>query len=125
MSGYSVPLLLPLTGIVEVDVQRITGGNWVKGAWVKGTPTTVTIKANIQPVLKSTDTLLLPESDRSKECIKVYTTSELLQRKEGSSPNEGDHVQWDGKTFEVMKVISYKMGVLNHYKAICVRREIT
>ena len=31
----------------------------------------------------------------------------------------------EGKTWEVMKVISYKMGVMDHYKSICVRRELT
>lgn len=125
MTGFSVPLLLPLTGIIDITITRTVGGSYVKGGWVKGVPTTLTVKANVQPVLKGTDTLLVPEADRSKEMIKVYTTSPLLQRKEGASPNEGDRISYDGKTWEVMKVISYKMGVLDHFKSIAVRVELT
>lgn len=123
--SFSPPLLLPLTGQIDILVTSSSGGSYVRGVYVKGTPTSRTIKANVQPVLKSTDTLILPESDRSKEIIKIYTTEKLKSRKEGSAPNEGDLVSYDGKTFEVMKVIEYKMGILNHTKAIAVRKEIT
>lgn len=125
MTGFSPPLLLPLNGMVDVKVSRRFGGSYVNGNWVKATPTTITITANIQPVMKSTDTMLLPEGDRSKEAIKVYTTTPLYQRKEGANPIDGDIISWDGKSFEVIKVISYKMGILDHHKAMCIRKEIT
>jgi hypothetical protein len=123
--SFSPPLLLPLTGKVTVDVKRSEGGSRVKGVWVNNAPTTISIEANIQPVLKGTDTLLVPEGDRSKEIIKIYTTTLLKSRVEGTTSNQGDVVEWDGKHFEVMKVIEYQMGVLNHVKAIAVRRELT
>jgi hypothetical protein len=123
--GISPPLLLSLNGQVDITVSRSVGGIWVKGVYKPNAPTTLTIKANIQPILKSTETQMLPEGDRSKEMVKVYTTSELLQRKEGVSPVQGDTFVFDGKTWEVMKVIAYKMGVLSHFKSICVRRELT
>jgi hypothetical protein len=123
--SISPPLLLPLNGVVEVTVSRIAGGSWIKGVWTADSPESLQIKANIQPVLKSTDTMILPEAERSKEAIKVYTTSPLYQRLEGSSPREGDIISWDGKLFEVRKVSEYKMGILNHFKAIAVRKEIT
>lgn len=125
MLGISPPLLLPLNGQVEITIKRSVGGSWVKGVYKPRPTTSTTISANIQPVLKSTDTLLLPEGDRSREMVKVYTTFELLQRKEGDSPVQGDTFVFDGKTWEVMRVIGYKMGVLSHFKSICVRREIT
>ena len=121
----SPPLLLPLNGIVKVPVLRRTGGQWVKGVWTAGEAETIIVDANIQPVLKSTDTLTLPEAERSKEAIKVYTTEQLFQRLEGDSPKEGDLISWDGKLFEVRKVSGYKMGILDHFKAIAVRKEIT
>lgn len=123
--GISPPLLLPLNGQVEITVSRSIGGTRVKGVYKPNPPTTLTIKANIQPILKSTDTMLLPEGDRSKEMIKVYTVIPLIQRTEGANPTQGDTFVFDGKTWEVMKVISYKMGVLDHQKSICVRRELT
>jgi hypothetical protein len=125
MSGISPPLLLPLNGQVEIVIRRSVGGTWVRGVYTPNPTTPTAIKANIQPILKSTDTLLLPEGDRSREMVKVYTTFELFQRREGDSPTQGDTFVFDGKTWEVMKTIGYKMGVLNHYKSICVRREIT
>lgn len=123
--SFSPPLLLPLTGKVTVDVKRSEGGSRTKGVWTNAAQTTITISANIQPVLKGTDTLLVPEGDRSKEIIKIYTTTLLKSRVEGTTSNQGDIVEWDGKQFEVMKVIQYQMGVLDHVKAIAVRRELT
>lgn len=123
--SFSPPLLLPLNGIVKVPVIRRAGGQWVKGVWQAGPEETILVSANIQPVLKSTDTLTLPEADRSKEAIKVYTTEELFQRLEGDSPKEGDLISWDGKLFEVRKVSGYRMGILNHWESIAVRKEIT
>ena len=121
----SPPLLLPLNGQVSITVTRKVGGEYVNGAWVKPSPTNLTIIANIQPITKSTEVALLPEGDRSKEVIKLYTTSQLFQRREGSSPIEGDLISWDGKSFEVLKVVRYQMGVLDHFRAVCVRKEIT
>lgn len=123
--GISPPLLLPLNGQVEITVNRSSGGTWVKGVYRPNASAPVVIKANIQPILKSTETMLMPEGDRSKEMIKVYTVAPLIQRTEGVSPLQGDTFVFDGKTWEVMKVISYKMGVLDHFKSICVRRELT
>ena len=123
--GISPPLLLPLNGQVEITVSRSSGGTWVKGVYKPNAPVPVVMKANIQPVLKSTETMLMPEGDRSKEMVKVYTTSALIQRTEGITPTQGDTFVFDGKTWEVMKVISYKMGILDHWKSICVRRELT
>lgn len=121
----SPPLLLPLNGQVKVVVTRKVGGEYVNGIWVKPNPTTLTITANIQPVIKSTEVSLLPEGDRSKEVVKLYTTTQLFQRREGSSPIEGDLISWNGKTFEVVKVVNFQMGILDHYRAVCVRKEIT
>ena len=123
--GISPPLLLPLNGQVEITINRSSGGSWVKGVYRPNATTPLVIKANIQPVLKSTETMLMPEGDRSKEMVKVYTTVPLVQRTEGANPTQGDTFVFDGKTWEVMKVISYKMGILNHTKSICVRRELT
>lgn len=123
--GISPPLLLPLNGQVEITVNRSSGGTWVKGVYRPNTSAPVVMKANIQPVLKSTETMLMPEGDRSKEMIKVYTVAPLVQRTEGVSPLQGDTFVFDGKTWEVIRVISYKMGILSHFKSICVRRELT
>lgn len=123
--SLSPPLLLPLTGSVDIVVTSSGQGTWIKGAYQKGASTQKTISANVQPVLKGTDTLLVPEADRSKEIIKIYTTHLLKSRTEGTNSVEADIVTYNGKQYEVMRVIEYKMGMLNHVKAIAVRKELT
>lgn len=118
------PLLL--VGKVTIDVIRRSSATYNMGRLVPGAETTAQVVANIQPVQKSTDTMLLPEADRSRAVIKVYTQGETLrQLKEGPNGWAPDRFMWDGDLYEVMKVIDYKMGVLNHYKALCQRVELT
>ncbi|MNY65119.1 hypothetical protein D3C86_2023350 [compost metagenome] len=58
--------------------------------------------------------------------MKVYTKGDALQQlKEGGAGWAADRFTWKGELYEVMKVISYEMGVLNHYKALCARVELT
>lgn len=115
-----------LVGNTTLQVTRTTATQYVNGRPVPGTSEVVEVVCNVQPVLKSSDTILLPESDRSKACLKVYTKgSELKALKEGGNGWAPDRFIWKGDLYEVMKVISYDMGVLNHYKAICMRVELT
>ncbi len=118
------PLLM--VGRVTLDVIRREAETYVNGRPVPGAEVIVPVVCNVQPVLKSTDTYLLPESDRSKAVLKVYTNgAELKQRREGTPGWAADRFMWEGDLYEVMKVSSYKMGVLNHYKALCSRVELT
>lgn len=119
------PLLL--VGSVSLDVIRRSSPSYVNGRLVEGSNSTVRIKANVQPVLKSTDTLLIPEADRSKAVLKVYTNgAELRQLKEGPAGWAADRFVWKGDLYEVMKVIDYDTGnQLKHFKALCCRVELT
>ncbi len=113
-------------GRVTLDVIRREPETYVRGRPVPGAEVIVKVVCNVQPVLKSTDTLLLKEADRSKACLKVYTKGDpLLQREEGENGHAADQFYWKGNLYEVMKVIDYEMGVLNHYKAVCMRVEKT
>ena len=118
------PLLA--TGQVTLDVTRREAATIVRGRPVPGAETQVPVVGNVQPILKSSDTILLPEADRSKACLKVYTKgSEMKALREGGNGWAADRFVWEGDLYEVMKVINYRMGVLNHYKAICMRIELT
>lgn len=116
-----------LVGSVTLDIIRRTAGTSVRGRYVEDpNPTCVPLVCNVQPILKQSDTLLIPEADRSKACLKVYTKGdEMKALKEGGNGWAADRFIWEGDMYEVMKVIPYKMGVLNHYKAICMRVELT
>lgn len=118
------PLLL--TGRVTLAVTRRQAATYINGRPVPGVESIVPVVCNVQPVLKASDTLLIPEADRSKACLKVYTKGgEMKALKEGGNGWAADRFTWKGDLYEVMKVIDYEMGVLNHYKAICMRVELT
>lgn len=114
------------TGKVTLDITRREKQSFNRGRPVPGAESIVQVVCNVQPVLKSSDTIILPEADRSKACLKVYTQgAELRALKEGPNGHGADRFTWQGEVYEVMKVINYAMGVLNHYKAICMRVELT
>lgn len=118
------PLLL--TGQTTLDVIRREAETIVRGRPSPGVESIVQVVCNVQPVLKLTDTYLLPEADRSRATLKVYTKgASLRERTEGVNGFAADRFYWKGQLFEVMKVIDYDMGVLNHYKALCMRVELT
>lgn len=119
------PTLL-LTGHTTLDIIRREAETVVRGRPSPGAESIVQVVCNVQPVLKSTDTHLLPEADRSKATVKIYSKgAELRQRKEGVNGHAADRFYWKGELYEIMKVIDYDMGVLNHYKALCMRVELT
>jgi hypothetical protein len=118
------PLLL--TGRTTLDIIRREAETIVRGRPSPGAESVVPVVCNVQPVLKSVDTLLLPEADRSRATLKVYTKGAALrQRKEGVGGWAADRFYWKGELYEVMKVIEYDMGILNHHKALCFRVELT
>jgi len=118
------PLLL--TGHVTLDVIRREADILVRGRPSPGVENVVQVVCNVQPVLKSSDTYLLPEADRSRATLKLYSKgAELRQTKEGTGGWLADRFYWKGELYEIMKVIDYDMGVLNHYKALCSRVELT
>lgn len=112
----------------KVNALRIRSGTggYVNGIWQEGVSTSSTIEVNIQP-LKGWELMSMPEADRSREWVKIYTTSDLRGVQDGdvstAAPSTADLIVWDGRTFEVAKVSTYKMGVLDHTKAIAVRVE--
>jgi len=114
------------THSVILEMTRRSLPTYVNGRPVAGTETQVNVACNVQPVLKASDTILLPEATRSKACLKLYSKGDqILQLKEGPGGHDADRFFWQGDLYEVMQVINYAMGILNHYKAICMRVELT
>lgn len=114
------------THFVTLEMTRRASSTYVNGRPVVGLGSLAFVACNVQPVLKASDTILLPEADRSKACLKLYSKGdEIRQLKEGPDGHAADRFYWQGDLYEVMKVINYAMGVLNHYKAICMRVELT
>lgn len=110
-----------LTHKVKIKVKRYIG-EWNKGRYViKDIPEDFIIEGNVQP-FRFQEILQLPESDRTKEWIKIFTTDHLITAEESSeNGNEADRVIWEGNEYKVMKQRHYRMGVLDHNHAIAVR----
>lgn len=109
-----------LTHSLPVEILRALPGYWNdKGRWVEGATETLTVEANVQP-MRGHELVVLPEADRTKESIKVYCV-ETLQTVEEVKAEEADIIVWEGKKFRATKTMTYKMGVLDHTKTICVR----
>jgi hypothetical protein len=95
---------------------------YVDGFRQEGESVSFNINANVQP-LNYHETLQLPEQTRSNKTLKIYSGCSLRTAKEGSWG--ADEFEWEGDRYKVMKVLNYKMGILNHWKAICERVEVT
>ena len=108
-----------LTHKTPIQVERTAPGAWVKGRWVEGLVTLINIEANVQP-MRGHELLVLPEADRTKDSIKVYSV-EHIDTVEDVKQEQADIVIWNGKRYKAMKSMQYQMGILNHTKTICVR----
>lgn len=119
----SKPMFL-LVGKVCLEIYRVSKGTYVKGIYQEGQKVVRKIQANVQP-MKMEEIMLLPEAERGKEALRIYSASELRAPREGTTDAyDSDQFEWEGDTYRIMKVQRYKMGVLDHYKAIAVRLEI-
>lgn len=108
-----------LTRKVEIIILRKGEGQWVHGRWVDGLETEFTIEANVQPA-KGYELIPMPEADRSKDWIKVYSVDRLNSVQEGDAI-PADIVIWEGNRYQVYNCKTYRMGVLDHTKSMCVR----
>jgi hypothetical protein len=109
-----------VVGYVELTINRPgVGGTYVLGIYQQPVGTTFQIVANIQPA-DHEDLMKLPELERSKEVIVLFTPTELKPGNQSAKQNP-DTFDYLGNTYEVFKVAVYRMGVLDHTEAICVR----
>ncbi len=105
-----------------VDILRHAEGSYVDGDWIEGAETTVTIQANVHP-FSDYQVSIMPESDRTKSWLWLFTSSVVRQKKEGSYG--ADRFMWQGDLYEIMKVQTYVMTVQDHHEAKCARVELS
>ena len=100
-----------------LTITRVTtDGEYVKGVWVGGATTNITVDASVQP-MTGRERLLLPEAMRTKETIKVYTKVELFTMLDNQ---KGDKFTWNGKVYKVFSVEDWSHNTdIPHYKSVC------
>jgi hypothetical protein len=100
------------------------GGEWIDGEWYEAIKTNVQLLGNIQPSLNWNQMQTLDAGERTKQAIAIYCNGELYMASEGlTQPRKADIVHWDGYEWEVVRSMTYKMGVLDHCEAIAFRKD--
>jgi hypothetical protein len=115
---------LSLVKKVPITVYRHAEGSYVEGEWVEGGETSFVIKGNAHP-FSDYQVMLLPESDRSRSWLWLFTTSKVRAKREGSGGWGADRFIWDGEMYEVMQTQTFTMQVRDHVEAKCVRVELS
>jgi hypothetical protein len=109
-----------------ITILRHAEGSYVDGEWVEGSETSVVIQANVHP-FSDYQVMMLPETDRTKSWLWLFTADLVRQKKEGpiGVGYGADRFMWQGDLYEIMKVETYVMQVQDHRECKCTRVEIT
>lgn len=97
----------------DFTFKRLSGGAYVNGKWIKGTPTDIIIKASLQP-LTGEELKQLPEGRRTDQTYKMYSSIKLRTVK----TDNPDYTTIDGNKFEVIEIEPSQNGIINHYKIV-------
>lgn len=109
---------------VPVTILRHSEGSYIDGEWVEGVQQRIIIQANIHP-FSDYQVSILPESDRTRSWMWLFTADLVRQKKEGTEGYGADRFMWDGDLYEVMKTQNFRMGVRDHFEAKCARVELS
>ncbi len=105
----------------NITVQRFSPGVFLEGQYTSGGLIEIQMVAAVQP-MGAREVMMLPEGDRLKEAIRVFSVQQLLTKDETKS--RSDVIVVDGRTFEVKMVTNHTIyGAkvnLTHYESIAV-----
>ena len=108
-----------LTKKIPVTLIRQQSGAYVDGYWVDAEASRTTIHVNIQP-MRGYELMQMPEAERTREWVKFYTTDDVsgLQDARVSGARNPDMILYNNKQYEIAKVSTYEMGILDHTKVV-------
>lgn len=112
-------------GKVILTVNRTLPGSRVNGRYVPGAVEEVEVEANVQPFQRLTGEKSPKEGDRHVYGVKVWSVEPLQPVVEGSSTTVADTFVFEGIEYEVIQVQPWKMGLMDHYECVAVRKERT
>lgn len=114
--GLIDSLAKPLT------VKRHTAGAYVNGRWDEAAPEEIAMKGAVQPA-KPNELMNLPEGQRTRASIKIYSDAELLTVDE-SAARKADVITYNGRDYEVKETGLYEGFGLKAYKSIALAVEL-
>lgn len=111
--GFRRPVTIERTSLGTIDDN---------GRYKKGTTTTLTIQASVQPLgNQERYTIVSDEGARNVMYIKVYSNTPLQTRTNtDDASTDADIVEWQGKQFRVIQTDYFQSGVISHYRAYAV-----
>ena len=107
----------------ELEVSRmVKPGRYIKGRFIPGKTKKFKVTASVQQ-MRPDELLLLPEAQRTREMVKVYSC-EVLKTGDEKARLEPDQFPYLGMIFEVHSVGNWvNFTDIPHFKSICVRIE--
>lgn len=105
---------------ISLQVIRETKrGSYVLGVWQGGQTSQIEILATVEP-LDGNEIMLMPEGERTKEMIRIYSQQELFTADEQRS-RKADIVCYEGRLFEVHKVKRWTQ-MIPHFASIAISK---
>jgi hypothetical protein len=102
-----------------VELERFTAGSYTKGVYAKGQSTTCDLDVNVQPV-KPSEMLSLPEGQRTKETIKIFS-DEALRSVEQVGSEAADRITYNDKVYEVFSTKNWQFSRIAHWMSLAQR----
>lgn len=115
--GSAVLAALGAPAAISVT-RRAAGAYGTDGVFVPGASSVLPMTAHVQPA-PSKDVQQLPENERSKEAIAVYTRDALVAS-DVASAVPSDEVSWAGRSYKVVRVDDWTAQA-RYARAICTR----
>lgn len=109
----------------SLGVRRFAAGTRTKGRYTRGTQSSINIDAVAMPI-NGKERLLLPEGERNREIIKIYSESEFFTADELNNKS-ADIVTWKGKEYEIINVSDWNNSNfpdLSHYRCLAAKLEV-
>jgi len=97
-------------------VTRYAAPTYTKGTATQGATTTFTIQATVQP-LTPREALLLPEGERLRQNLKVYSATEL-KPSDNNGELPADTIEYRGENYKVISVERRDQTDIPHFKHI-------
>lgn len=100
----------------SITGKRYAAGSWLKGRWVEGSISVISLTASVQPVTPEA-MQTVPELRRSEATFSLFTSFRLRAADVVATTN-ADRVTINGAEYEVLSVAVWQNDVIPHYVAV-------
>lgn len=102
----------------EITIKRYDTGAYNNGVYVPGAITEFTVNAVVMP-LTGKELLNLPEAQRTKRALRVYTDIQLVTADDVNN-KKADRFDHQEREYEIQKNEDWTRTDIEHYKSIAI-----